>query len=145
MEFRRVLFRSLKEMPLLQRKELLDEVFKTLIPADGPVRKTEYILKEGEKYFRKIKREKGEGIVAKSAGSRYLPGRRSDQWLTIKTQLQQIAVIGGSTEHRGSRKQVAALILGVYHEGRHEYIGHTGVDVSQQYMSSVHRKMRTLV
>src|SRR3546814_14398620 len=105
MEFRRVLFRSLKEMPLLQRKELLDEVFKTLIPADGPVRKTEYILKEGEKYFRKIKREKGEGIVAKSAGSRYLPGRRSDQWQKIKTQLTQEAVIGGRSEARRVGKE----------------------------------------
>src|SRR3546814_10048183 len=87
------------------------------------LRKTEYILKEGEKYFRKIKREKGEGIVAKSAGSRYLPGRRSDQWLKIKTQLQQEAVIGGFTEPRGSRKQFGALILGVYQEGQLEYIG----------------------
>src|SRR3546814_13743871 len=113
-------------MALLQRKEVLDEFFKTLSPADGPVRKTEYILKEGETYFRKITREKGEGIVAKSAGSRYLPGRRSDQWLKIKTQLQQKAVIGGFTEPRGSSTQFCALILGVYPAWQLDSIGHTG-------------------
>jgi bifunctional non-homologous end joining protein LigD len=55
-----------------------------------------------------------EGIMAKRKGSRYLPGRRSENWLKIKARMQQEAVIGGITEPSGGRHYFEALMLGVY-------------------------------
>jgi len=48
----------------------------------------------------------------------YLPGRRSENWLKIKTRMQQEAVIGGITEPSGGRHYFGALMLGVYDKGR---------------------------
>lgn len=44
----------------------------------------------------------------------YMPGKRSDSWLKIKSRMQQEAVIGGVTEGEGARKYFGALMLGVF-------------------------------
>jgi bifunctional non-homologous end joining protein LigD len=55
-----------------------------------------------------------EGIVAKRADSRYLPGERSSSWLKLKLDRQQEFVIGG---YRPGTHGVDALLVG-YHEGK---------------------------
>ena len=72
-------------------------------------------------------KEKGlEGIIAKHSQSAYRMGRRSRQWLKVKTQLTQEGVIAGFTEPRGRRKNFGALVLGVFEGDELIYIGHTG-------------------
>ena len=53
-----------------------------------------------------------EGIVAKRKDSVYRPGKRSADWLKIKSRPQQEFVVGGFTEGKGSRKHLGALLLG---------------------------------
>lgn len=55
-----------------------------------------------------------EGVVAKRAGSPYLPGRRSADWVKVKLLATQEVVIGGWTEGKGSRAgRFGALLVGV--------------------------------
>ena len=55
-----------------------------------------------------------EGVVAKRRSSSYQPGRRSRDWIKVKSQLMQEVVIGGYTEGRGSRRSdFGALLLGL--------------------------------
>lgn len=55
-----------------------------------------------------------EGVVAKRAGSPYLPGRRSADWVKLKLLATQEVVIGGWTEGKGSRAgRFGALLVGV--------------------------------
>jgi bifunctional non-homologous end joining protein LigD len=70
--------------------------------------------------------------MAKRKGSRYLPGRRSENWLKIKARMQQEAVIGGITEPSGGRHYFGALMLGVYDKLRLLYVGHTMHPSSRQ-------------
>ena len=77
--------------------------------------------------FINVAKEKGlEGIVAKHSQSAYETGRRSRQWLKVKTRLTQEAVIAGFTEPGGGRKYFGALVLGVYEGDDLIYIGHVG-------------------
>jgi bifunctional non-homologous end joining protein LigD len=49
-----------------------------------------------------LAKEKGlEGIIAKRKASRYKAGRRSPDWLKIKSRLQQEFVVCGFTEGKG--------------------------------------------
>ncbi|QEC52907.1 bifunctional non-homologous end joining protein LigD [Anseongella ginsenosidimutans] len=142
---------DLKSMELFQRKELLNELFNSLGELrsagtkDARVQNTEYVINEGEKYFKKILREKGEGLLAKSGSSSYQPGRRSDQWLKIKTHQRQEAIIAGFTDPRESRKKFGALILAVNENGKLKYIGHTGGGFNQESLNDVYEKMRPLI
>ena len=82
--------------------------------------------------------------MAKRKESRYLPGRRSDSWLKIKTRMQQEAVIGGITEPSGGRKYFGALMLGVYEKGRLLYVGHTGTGFSEAMLKGLFEKLSPL-
>jgi bifunctional non-homologous end joining protein LigD len=91
---------DLMRIPLVRRREIL----KGLLPNDGPIRFSDAIEKHGIEFFR-LAQERGlEGIIAKKKDSTYMPGKRSDSWLKIKSRIRQEAVIGGITEGEGSRK-----------------------------------------
>jgi len=74
-----------------------------------------------------LAKDKGlEGIIAKRKSSVYWPGKRSPDWLKIKSRPQQEFVVGGFTEGKGSRKHFGALLLGAYRNGKLRYFGHSG-------------------
>jgi ATP-dependent DNA ligase len=71
-----------------------------------------YVENRGKALF-ELAKEKGlEGIIAKRKTSIYMPGKRSPDWLKIKSRPQQEFVVCGFTEGKGSRKHFGALLLG---------------------------------
>ncbi len=76
-----------------------------------------------------------EGVVAKRRSSRYQPGRRSRDWIKVKSQSMQEVVIGGFTRGNGSRRSdFGALILGLPITGSRKlsYVGKVGTGFSEQ-------------
>jgi bifunctional non-homologous end joining protein LigD len=65
--------------------------------------------------------------MAKRLDSVYLSGRRSAAWRKIKIRLTQTCIVGGWTEHHGSRTR--SLLLGVYDAGALHYAGHAMIAV----------------
>jgi bifunctional non-homologous end joining protein LigD len=118
---------DLMDLPLVRRREIL----RKLLPKEGSIRFSDAIEGRGIEFFRAARERGLEGIMAKRKGSRYLPGRRSENWLKIKARMQQEAVIGGITEPSGGRHYFGALMLGVYDKGRLQYVGHTGTGFSE--------------
>ena len=72
-------------------------------------------------------------------------GRRSRQWLKIKAQLTQEGVIVGFTEPRGNRKEMGALVLGVYKGDELRYIGHVGGGFSASSLSEMRKRLDPLI
>ncbi len=74
-----------------------------------------------------------EGVVAKRRDSAYLPGRRSPEWVKVKSFRTQEVVIGGWTEGRGERDgSLGALLLGVPADDGLRYIGKVGTGFSER-------------
>ena len=59
------------------------------------------VFDDGQALYDAAKQQRFEGIVSKRADSRYLPGRRSRDWLKVKTQGRQELVIAGWTKGQG--------------------------------------------
>src|SRR5271157_2045918 len=132
---------DLTNLPLLRRKELL----KKILPSDPKIKFSDHVLKDGVLFFNVV-REKGlEGIIAKHAQSAYRMGRRSRQWLKVKTQLTQEAVIAGFTEPRGSRKHFGALVLGAFKGDELMFIGHVGGGFSAKMLREIGAKLNPLI
>jgi bifunctional non-homologous end joining protein LigD len=132
---------DLTNLPLIRRKELLRKV----LPSLPGIRFTDHIGKDGIAFFNVV-REKGlEGIVAKNSGSVYRTGKRSLQWLKVKTRDTQDAVIGGFTEPGGLRKHFGALVLGVYEKDDLIYIGHTGGGFSEKTLAEIRGRLEPLI
>jgi bifunctional non-homologous end joining protein LigD len=72
-----------------------------------------------------------EGVVCKRTNSRYLSGRRSDDWVKVRGFRTQVVVVGGYTPGKGSRSGgVGALIVGIPDEHGLRYAGKVGTGFS---------------
>jgi bifunctional non-homologous end joining protein LigD len=132
---------DLTNLPLIKRKELL----KKIIPSSGKIRFSEHVAKDGVLFFRVVQEKRLEGIIAKHSQSVYTMGKRSRQWLKVKTKLTQEAVIAGFTEPRGSRKYFGALVLGVYEDNDLVFIGHTGGGFNTEKLHNIRKKLQPLI
>jgi bifunctional non-homologous end joining protein LigD len=132
---------DLMDMPLLKRKDLL----KKILPASPKIRFSDHVREEGVLFYN-VAKEKGlEGIVAKHCQSVYEAGRRSRQWLKVKTRLTQEAVIAGFTEPGGGRKYFGALVVGVFEGNELTYIGHVGGGFAEKDLKDIHEKLDPLI
>jgi bifunctional non-homologous end joining protein LigD len=132
---------DLTDLPLLRRKELL----KKILPSSQKIRFSDHVWKEGVLFYNAAKEKGLEGIIAKHSQSVYEAGRRSRQWLKVKTQLTQEAVIAGFTEPGGARKYFGALVLGVYAGDKLMYIGHAGGGFAANDLKDIREKLEPLV
>jgi bifunctional non-homologous end joining protein LigD len=132
---------DLTGLPLLTRKKLLQKI----LPHSSEIKFSDHILKEGLLFFDVVKKKGLEGIIAKHSQSVYRIGRRSRQWLKLKTQLTQEGVIAGFTEPRGSRKYFGSLVLGVFKGKELIYIGHSGGGFAATTLKEIRQKLDPLI
>jgi len=83
-----------------------------------------------------------EGIVAKRRDSPYVPGRRSEHWLKLKTLRHQEVVIGGWKPGNGRRAGTfGSLLIGVPDEHGLQYVGHVGTGFSDRVLQEVQGRL----
>jgi bifunctional non-homologous end joining protein LigD len=132
---------DLTGLPLLKRKDLLKKV----LPSSPRIKFSDHVWKEGVLFFNIIKEKGLEGIIAKHTQSEYQMGKRSRQWLKVKTHLTQEAVIAGFTEPSGRRKHFGALVLGAFEGHDLIFIGHTGGGFSIKMLKEMDERLRPLI
>ncbi len=132
---------DLTDLPLLRRKEFL----KKILPSVPNLKFSDHVHKEGILFFKVVKEKGLEGIIAKHSQSAYRMGRRSRQWLKVKTHLTQEGVIAGFTEPKGSRKNFGALVLGVFDGDELIFIGHVGGGFSAETLREIRGKLDPLI
>jgi bifunctional non-homologous end joining protein LigD len=133
--------RDLRNLPLLQRKQLL----RGIIPPRSIIQYSDHVTEEGQTFFAAAKKQGLEGIIAKNSQSVYRVGVRCEDWLKIKTHRRQEAVIAGFTEPRNSRKFFGSLVLGVYDEEKNlVYVGHTGTGFNHASLKDIYAKLMRL-
>jgi len=132
---------STKELPLIQRKELLKDA---LVETDI-IKYCDHIPEKGIDFFNQMKKMELEGMIAKKSDSIYSENHRSFDWLKIKFTNTEEAIICGFTEPRGSRKGFGALILGKYIDGKLIYAGHTGTGFNRELIHEVLEKLKKLI
>jgi bifunctional non-homologous end joining protein LigD len=119
--------RWVNEEPLSSRVERLG----SLVEFGDRVQRSPPIPEHGVALFEAARDNHLEGIVAKRAASRYLPGRRSRDWLKIKTILEADCVIGGYSSGQGNRSgALGALLVGAFDDGL-RYIGSVGTGFTE--------------
>lgn len=128
----------------LQRREAL-----AVLGLDRPpaVRVPPHYVDDDGATLLAVARENGlEGVVAKRVDSRYLPGRRTRDWIKTALRLAQEVVIGGWAEGQGHRAgTIGALLLGVTGpDGQLEYAGDVGTGWSDRALRDLQQKLRPL-
>jgi bifunctional non-homologous end joining protein LigD len=131
---------DLMPLPLSQRHEILNTIH---VPTES-IRISEKFETGGEKFFELARQLKLEGIIAKKSNSSYMPGIRSKEWLKIKTEQHQEALIAGYTINENSSKKFSALLMGVYHDDELEFIGPVGTGFTNKLQQEILDKLKPL-
>jgi bifunctional non-homologous end joining protein LigD len=132
---------SLLDLPLTERQERLAR----LIDRRNRTVQLSEPFDDGPALFRAAQQQHFEGIVAKKRDSRYFPGRRSREWLKIKTHGRQEFVIAGYTRGQGRRSgRFGSLILGYWQGDELVYAGNVGTGFTDEEIDRLLAKLKPL-
>lgn len=134
--------RPIVNEPLTRRHEWLKDAIKT---------QTTYRVSErvddGPAFFEAVQKLGLEGIVAKQRDSTYLPGKRSDAWLKIKTRLSTECIIIGYTRGTGERADsFGALHLAqasTEKPGELKYVGKVGTGFDDRGLKEIAAELKS--
>lgn len=133
--------RPLLDLPLRERRRRLREL---LDLRGGTVRLSE-AFDDGEALFEAAKEQELEGIVAKRSASTYKPGKRTREWVKVKTHGRQEFVVAGYTKGQGRRAdRFGSLVLGVKRAAEFEYVGNVGTGFTEDEIDRLLAKLRPL-
>jgi bifunctional non-homologous end joining protein LigD len=131
---------NLMNTPLEERRKIL----KSIMPKNSLIKMSETFDATGTEFFSLIDKMGLEGIIAKKAASKYVPGQRSKEWLKIKTEKRQEFVIGGYTLNENTSKLFSALLVGVYTDGVLDFVTPVGTGFSVKTQKELLEKMNAL-
>jgi len=129
-------------LPLSERQAILKEILPT---NDDHVRLSQVFTASGLEFFEAAKKMQLEGIMAKKSSSTYHPDARSKEWLKVKVNQRQEVVIGGFTKNEGSSKTFSSLLLGVYENGKLEYVGKVGTGFNAKTQKEMMEQFKPLI
>ena len=131
----------LVDLPFVERRKRLDQL---LDKRNRTVRLSE-TFDDGKALYAAAKEQRLEGIIGKRLDSRYFPGRRTRDWLKIKTHGEQEFVIAGYTKGTGRRaSSFGSLVLGYYRGNELVYAGNVGTGFNSREIDKLLEKLRPL-
>jgi bifunctional non-homologous end joining protein LigD len=124
--------------PLHKRRAAL----KQLAPDNGIIRFSDHIDGSGKDFYKIVKQNDLEGIIAKQKNAPYIPDSRSRTWLKIKAEQKHEAIICGFTKKHDSDRLFSSLVLGVYEDEKLKFIGQAGTGFTAAVQEDLMKKMR---
>jgi len=132
--------RAIVNEPLTRRREWLEDAIKK----DSTYR-VSGVVEDGPAFLEAVKQMGLEGIMAKQRNSPYLPGKRSDSWLKIKTRQTLECVIIGYTQGKGDREtRFGALHLAQANGDDLKYLGKVGTGFDDDSLNAVSAELHKL-
>ncbi len=125
-------------LSLSQRRDKLESVIREL--SDPHVIAADYVIEQGVRYFAGVQNAGLEGIMAKRLDSKYLPGKRTDDWLKIKVARVDVFEVLGFVP-RGKDRIVSALMLGLREADRWVYKGNVGSGFNEAQRTEWYRQL----
>jgi bifunctional non-homologous end joining protein LigD len=129
------------DLPLTERQQRLGK----LVDRRNRTVQISEVFDDGPALYEAAKQQRFEGIMAKKRDSRYYPGRRTAEWLKIKTHGKQEFVIAGCTKGQGRRSgRFGSLILGYFKDGKLTYAGNVGTGFTDAEIDKLLAKLKPL-
>jgi bifunctional non-homologous end joining protein LigD len=130
--------KPLVDLPLRDRKErlrgLIDLRTGSVAVSEG--------FDDGDALFQVAQQQQFEGIVAKRLDSTYKPGRRTRDWLKLKTENTDEFLVAGYTRGTGRRAaSFGALVLAVHEANELRYVGNVGTGFDD---AEIHRLLKLM-
>ncbi|WP_115790198.1 ATP-dependent DNA ligase [Arthrobacter silvisoli] len=139
---------ELVSLPLEERRRRLESFMKGLPKAKGagsPLHLSEVLDHDHEAILASAAELGLEGVMAKRAESRYLPGRRSHSWIKLKLEQSQEVVLGGWRPGAGARRgTIGALLVGIPDGGKLRFAGRVGTGFKDWQLRDILKRVKDL-
>ena len=129
------------ELPLSERRKLLRKLL------DGRNRTIQFSegFSDGQALYEAAQQRRLEGIMGKRLDSKYLPGKRSRDWLKFKTHGEQEFVVAGYTKGKGRREwSFGSLVLATNGPEGLEWVGNVGTGFDDAEQERLLKKLKPL-
>ncbi len=125
---------------LTERRDALERVVE-----QGSGVRVPTVFEDGKALLAAVDQQGLEGIVAKRVSSRYQQGKRTRDWLKVKTTGRQEFVVAGYTRGEGRRAAgFGALVLAVNEGGALRWVGNVGTGFTEAEIDRVLARLRPL-
>ncbi len=132
--------RDLTATDLRIRKKTLRD----LIGPAGPLLFADHVEQDGEGFFAALSARGLEGMIAKRADSTYQAGRRSPDWIKVKSWLTQSCAVVGWTAGHGRRGRLGSLVLAVRDSPGWVHSGQVGTGFGEAEIADLLRRLEPL-
>jgi bifunctional non-homologous end joining protein LigD len=133
--------KDLRAVPLRVRRQVLQQLIEGR--ASERVRFSEELNAAPRAVLEAACRLGLEGVMLKKGDAPYV-GRRSETWLKLKCQRRQEFVVLGFTDRANSPRDVGAMLLGYYENGKLRYAGSVGTGWSSTQGAELQAKLLKL-
>lgn len=123
-------------LPLMERKRLLQDVASH---EDARFAVSRYVEHSGKAFFELTALQELEGIVAKRRDSRYYFGKRTKDWIKVKSLMDEDFVVCGYTQRHGG---MSSIVLGQYRNGQLVYKGRVSLGVGGEDFRFIRQQTR---
>lgn len=131
---------DLRGRPLLERKEILEDLLKD---APSNIYYSKHVLGKGKESFLAACEADLEGIIGKKINSIY-SGTRNGDWIKLKCDQREDFVIGGFTVSDKSSGGISSLLLGFYDREDFIYCGRVGTGFTESMRKKLAEKLKSL-
>ncbi|HEX6789437.1 MAG TPA: DNA ligase D [Gaiellaceae bacterium] len=129
------------DLPYLERRERLEKLL------DRRVRNVQIsdYFEDGQSLYEVAQQQSLEGVMAKKPGSKYAEGRRTRDWLKVKTHGEQEFVIVGYTKGEGRRAdRFGSLVVATYEDGTYTWAGNVGTGFTEKTLTDLLKQLEPL-
>lgn len=125
---------DIRIMPLRERQRILQNCFRgSAITAQTDS------FEDGDALYELMKQKSMEGIVSKRLSSRYIAGKRHEDWFKIKITKKLLCAVTGVNYKHGLP---SSLSLGVYRDGTLTYTGDVGSGLKQEDLAVLAKQLK---
>jgi bifunctional non-homologous end joining protein LigD len=129
------------DRPLDERRRLLGE----LVDTSNRTVQLSGAFEDGEALLQAATEQELEGVMAKRSGSRYCEGKRTRDWLKVKTHGRQEFVVCGWTRGQGRREgRFGSLVLGAYRDDGLQWVGNVGTGFGERLIDDLLARLEPL-
>jgi len=122
---------AVNNLPLMERKKLLDEV---IISESARFAKSRYIEEKGIAFYELAEKQDLEGIVAKRKNSLYYFDKRTKDWIKCKNLKDDDFVVCG---YIPKENNMTSIVLGQYRDGKLINKGHVTLGVGGESFAKI--------
>jgi bifunctional non-homologous end joining protein LigD len=132
---------SCLDLPYAQRRELLEG-----LELAGPNWHTSPSYPgEGRAVAEAAREQRLEGVIAKRLTSRYMPGRRTTDWVKIAEVRPLEVIVGGWRPGEGKREDtLGSLMVGVPTSAGLRYVGQVGTGFTEEVLQALIKRLRAV-